>query len=514
MALSTRLSSIWRSASSSAQRGHVRRAVRRRPLDQRERLRLGPRLVPLQAVGDRRVQRHRLELQPELARLDPGQAEQVQDQRVQPVRLCVDLRQERPRASGSSAAPSMQRLDGRLDDGQRRLQLVRDVGDEVLPEPLQPAQLGGVVEHHDRPGGGRPGQPGDVDGQAAVGRPLPVQLLAVRAGPAQRLLDDLLERPLAGHLPQLPADRRGRGELQQLGGPVVGEQHPLVGVERDHALDHARTGWCGAARGRGRSGRRWRRAGSLMALNGVGQVGGSRLPATRIWAESPSASRRAPPVSSTSGRANRRASRYAARRRGRGRGRRRPDVAGQVKNRAPVPLPTSTPTSPTAVSDEQQVCRNRRQNIACRAQVLSTLTAPRREFSAIGIKNTPAPVLRLVVVAWSGSGARHLVGSDDRFPFPVVADYRQDRLCSAPLAGFVPVVPVTALDRHLGVGGRLLSDGRVIGSLMIQLLRIMVGSWRVGHGMGGMGPGIGAGGFTVPTVALRRMSMSSTVSLS
>ena len=46
-------------------------------------------------------------------------------------------------------------------------------------------------------------------------------------------------RPLADHFPELPADRRVRLELEQFAGPVVGEQDALLGVEGDHAFDHA-----------------------------------------------------------------------------------------------------------------------------------------------------------------------------------------------------------------------------------------------------------------------------------
>ena len=70
------------------------------------------------------------------------------------------------------------------------------------------------------PGRAVPGEPRHVHGQAAAGRPLPVEFLAVRAGRRQPLLDDLLERRAAGPPPtSLRPDRRGRVEPEQLARP-------------------------------------------------------------------------------------------------------------------------------------------------------------------------------------------------------------------------------------------------------------------------------------------------------
>ena len=53
------------------------------------------------------------------------------------------------RRSSASAVAVRQRLDVAADRGQRRAQLVRDVGDEVAPDLVGPPQLGDVVQHED-----------------------------------------------------------------------------------------------------------------------------------------------------------------------------------------------------------------------------------------------------------------------------------------------------------------------------------------------------------------------------
>ena len=140
---------------------------------------------------------------------------------------CSAIRsRNRPRKAGVVDAAVEQRLDARLDDRQRRLQLVRDVGDELLPQPLQPAQLGGVVQHEH---GAR------AAGRRAGGRRGPRSERA--AGPVQRIVVVRLDRPAASGLDRRPAAAaaepppRGAGRPPSAGlkssscaGPVVGEQ--------------------------------------------------------------------------------------------------------------------------------------------------------------------------------------------------------------------------------------------------------------------------------------------------
>ena len=57
------------------------------------------------------------------------------------------MARNRRAVSRSSPAGAEQRLGVALDGRERRAQLVRDVGDEVAPDHLQPTQLGDVVQH-------------------------------------------------------------------------------------------------------------------------------------------------------------------------------------------------------------------------------------------------------------------------------------------------------------------------------------------------------------------------------
>ena len=159
---------------------------------------------------------------------------------MQPVGLLGDLLQEAAAVLGVVDGAVEQRLDAGLDDRQRRLQLVRDVGDELLPQPFQAAQLGGVVQHEHGAARRRARQAGGVDGQAAAGGAVPVQLLAAAArawpGPARTTS---CSGALADHLPELAADGGLGGNSSSCAGPLVGEQDALLGVEGDDALDHA-----------------------------------------------------------------------------------------------------------------------------------------------------------------------------------------------------------------------------------------------------------------------------------
>ena len=98
-------------------------------------------------------------------RLEPGQAEQVEDQLVEPLGLLVDPLEEPDVDVLVVEGPVEEGLGIGLDRGQRRLELVRGVGDEVLPHPLQAAELGDVVEDQDGARRGVAGQRGAVHRQ-------------------------------------------------------------------------------------------------------------------------------------------------------------------------------------------------------------------------------------------------------------------------------------------------------------------------------------------------------------
>ena len=104
-------------------------------------------------VGDDVAERHRAERQPQRAGVDPGQLEQVVDERAPSGR-------SRPGSAGGTRRPSrvvdhavLQRLGHRAQPGQRRAQVVRHPGDQLaaaglhLPFPLarlgRPHRVGG-----------------------------------------------------------------------------------------------------------------------------------------------------------------------------------------------------------------------------------------------------------------------------------------------------------------------------------------------------------------------------------
>ena len=130
-----------------------------------------------------------------------------------------------------------------LDGGDRRLELVGDVGDEVAPHRLEPLEARHVVEHD--------------DGAHVVSVVVPVQQRAVglevallrpdahhdvglhRTVAVQRLRHHVLEVGVADDLlDRLALGRRGIGVQEARGGRVHGD-HPLVDVDGEHALDHA-----------------------------------------------------------------------------------------------------------------------------------------------------------------------------------------------------------------------------------------------------------------------------------
>ena len=83
-----------------------------------------------------------------------------------------------------------------------------------------------------------------MNGDAAAGQGVPVHLAPLRFGARQGLANEIEQAALADDVPEFAADRslRGKashGEIEELAGPVVGEQDALFGIEGDHAFDHA-----------------------------------------------------------------------------------------------------------------------------------------------------------------------------------------------------------------------------------------------------------------------------------
>ena len=97
--------------------------------------------------SDDHAQRDGLRLGTVVLGFDPRQVEEVLDQRAQALGVAVDDVDE-PFAGGRVARQRQpQGVDRRAHGGDRGAQLVRHVGDEVLAQRLEPADLADVDEH-------------------------------------------------------------------------------------------------------------------------------------------------------------------------------------------------------------------------------------------------------------------------------------------------------------------------------------------------------------------------------
>jgi hypothetical protein len=168
-----------------------------------------------------------------MARLHPGEIQQILHQRGQPFGVAIGDGQEAIGLVWLLLQCRPRRLQRRAHRRQRRAQLVGDVGHEVLADRLQPANLGDVHQHHQRPatvvgqGGGvhqEPARPRAIHRHLTGGGPLPLQGLA----------DHGLQSGAANGLQQGSAQQR-RGGVRPAGGLVRGleareQQHPGRGV--------------------------------------------------------------------------------------------------------------------------------------------------------------------------------------------------------------------------------------------------------------------------------------------
>ena len=169
------------------------------------------------------------------AALDPRQVEQLVDHLDEVVRLDLDL-------ADPVAHPGRDRLARRVgladeglgqqaDRGQRGPQLVRQVVDELGPDPLQAAQLGDVL--HDQPDAPDRRSAGpDDQGRSVI--PAEGQLAARGAGLAGRL-GHAFDRRVDERLDGAPTDERAGGPPEELVGGRVGDVDQELVVEPDDA---------------------------------------------------------------------------------------------------------------------------------------------------------------------------------------------------------------------------------------------------------------------------------------
>ncbi len=99
-------------------------------------------------LAGQRLEGHVRRLRAPAAGLDAGKVQEVVHQLLHAPRVGQHGREEL-RAQLRRRVAGLQGLRVAADDGQRRLQLVRDVGDEVPPHRLQALEVGDVVEHED-----------------------------------------------------------------------------------------------------------------------------------------------------------------------------------------------------------------------------------------------------------------------------------------------------------------------------------------------------------------------------
>ena len=137
----------------------------------------------------------------------------------------------------------LERLGEPLDGRDRRLELVRDVGDEVAAHGLETLEPRDVVEHDD--GAGRAAldvRRSSVPLACRERSSAPTRMtMSASTGswPSSAGLDDALQVGVADDLLDALALGCRRVDVEQARGGVVERDHALVGVDGDDALDHA-----------------------------------------------------------------------------------------------------------------------------------------------------------------------------------------------------------------------------------------------------------------------------------
>ncbi len=170
------------------------------------------------------------------AALDPRQVEQLADHLDEVAGLDLDLADPIAHLGRDGVADlvglAVQRLGQEADRRQRRSQLVGQVVDELGPDPLEPAELGDILE--DQPGATGRRAPRPDQQAAAVG--VGAAELADRAPLLDRRPGDLLSLDVEEHLDQGPADEAAHRPGEERVGGAVGGDDPHLGIDRQDAL--------------------------------------------------------------------------------------------------------------------------------------------------------------------------------------------------------------------------------------------------------------------------------------
>ena len=177
-----------------------------------------------------------------VAVLDARERQQVVDNGVQPPGLTQDNVEETAGIVRVLQGAVEQGFDIAADGGDRRLQLVADIGDEVLADVLQPVEPGQVVQHQQDTHAAvllvaqRHG-PGLQEYRFGAGKQAHPLVLAAVVG--QGAVDQGEQLRMAEHaLHRLALHSPGR-QVEQGGGRLVEADHPPLGVDGHHRVGHA-----------------------------------------------------------------------------------------------------------------------------------------------------------------------------------------------------------------------------------------------------------------------------------
>ena len=168
--------------------------------------------------------------------LEARQPQQVLDQPLHALRLAMNDLQEPP-ARVRILRIIQQRFGVTLDRGQRRAQLVRDVGDEVSADEVGFAQFGDVVHHEHRAAAGCD-DGSDLGDQRPRGVARHRELEGAGLAARQRAADVFDDARVTDGLDVRMIDR-ALFEFQDAAGRVVDQLQPPLFIDHQHAFDHA-----------------------------------------------------------------------------------------------------------------------------------------------------------------------------------------------------------------------------------------------------------------------------------
>ena len=175
------------------------------------------------------------------APLDLRQAQQVFDDRIEPIGLPGDDRQKPHGVVAVVERAVEQGFDETLDRGDRRFQFMRDIGDEIAAEAFEQVKLGHVAQHDDGADAAAPhvaqGRAADVQNLFAVA--MQHQVVLDRLGAEQRAAGETAQIGIADHLLQTAAAEVDRLAADQFGRGPIQADHALVGIDGQHPFGHA-----------------------------------------------------------------------------------------------------------------------------------------------------------------------------------------------------------------------------------------------------------------------------------